>query len=106
MALHKVNQDTYARIFKELLEGPITAHEAMEVSGIHRLTAYSLFKSLKKHKVVHISAWELDSMGRDAIAVYQLGAGKDKARRKMTPAERSRRYKAKKANLKLINMGK
>lgn len=101
--MHKVNQDTYARVFKELLDGPMTAHDAVDVAGLHIVTAQHLMRCLKKHKVVHIAAWEVDSMGRDAIPVYALGAGRDKARRKLTPAQRQARVRAKKKALAVVN---
>ncbi len=101
--LHKINQDTYARIFKDLLDGPISAHDAVESTGIHITTAQNLFRCLKKHKVVHIAAWDVDTKGRDATPVYALGGGRDKARRKKSAAERQRVCRAKKAALALVN---
>lgn len=101
--MHKVNQDTYARLFKELLDGPVSAHDAVEATGIHIVTAQRLFRTLKKHKVVHIVAWDTDRRGRDMTPIYGLGAGRDKPRRKKTPAERQRTCRAKKAALALTN---
>lgn len=103
--VYKVNQNTYARLFKELLSGPMSAHDAVEVAGLHIVTAQQLFRCLKKHKVVHIAAWEPDTRGRDATPVYGLGNGRDKPRRKMTAAERQRVCRAKKAGLAMINLG-
>ncbi len=101
---NKVNQTTYALIFKELLEGPISAHEAAEVSGIHVVTANSLFRCLKRHKIVYISSWETDRMGRDMVPIYEIGNKQDKKRRRQTNAERSATYKAKQKALSLINL--
>lgn len=101
--IFKVNQDTYARLFKELLDGPVSAHDAVEATGIHLVTAQNLFRCLKKHKVVHIAAWDKDSRGRDMIPVYGLGAGRDKPRRRKTAAERQAQCRAKKAALALVN---
>lgn len=97
--MHKINQDTYARLFKELLDGPMTAHEAVEATGLHIVTAQNLFRCLKKHKVVHVSAWEPDRLGRDVTPVYQLGAGRDKPRRKKSAAERQRASRARKGSI-------
>lgn len=99
----KVNQETYARLFKELLEGPMTAHEAVEATGIHVVTAQNLLRCLRKHRVVHVAAWEPDSRGRDMTPVYAFGKGRDKPRRKLTAAERQARSRAKKQALSLIN---
>lgn len=102
--MRKVNQETYARLFKELLNNPITPHEAAEVSGIHPITAQSLLRCLKKHKVVHISAWEKDRLGRDVTPVYSLGSKRNVPRQKTSSAERQAVCRAKKRGLDLINM--
>jgi hypothetical protein len=94
--MHKVNQDTYARAFKLLLTDPVTSHEIAEETGLHIVTAQNLMRCLKKHSVVHISAWDVDKLGRDCTPVYSLGKGKNKSRRKMTPAERQQRCRDKK----------
>lgn len=94
--MNKVNQDTYAKVFKLLLARPITAYEAVEQTGIHIVTAQSLMRALKKNSVVHVYSWRQDDMGRDATPVYVLGEGLDKPRRKLTDAQRQRRYKEKK----------
>lgn len=102
--INKVNQTAYALIFKELLEGPISAHEAAELTGLYVQTTNNLFKCFKRHKIVFISSWEVDNLGRDRIPVYQIGNKPDKKRRAMTSAERSARYKAKQRSLNLINL--
>ena len=93
--LYKVNQETYARLLRMLLDDPCTAHELAEETGLHIVTAQSLMRTLKKHKVVHVCAWEADRLGRDATPVYKLGSGKDKQRHRFTSAERTARYRAK-----------
>lgn len=90
----KVNQSTYARAFRMLLDEPVTAHEVSSETGLHLVTAQDLLRTLRRHRVVHISAWEPDRLGRDVTPVYALGAGKDKPRRKLAGAERARRYRA------------
>jgi hypothetical protein len=102
--INKVNQTAYALIFKELLEGPLTARDAIELTGLHIQTANNLFKCFKKHKIVYIASWETDNMGREVLPVYQIGNKPDKKRRVMTSTQRSARYKAKQAALKLINL--
>lgn len=95
----KINQETYALVFKELLDGPMSAHDAVQTTGIHIITAQSLFRCLKKHRVVHVAAWDKDTLGRDATPVYALGAGRDKPRRKKSAAERQAQCRARKTNL-------
>jgi predicted ArsR family transcriptional regulator len=94
--MYKVNQDTYARVLRMLMENPITAHEAAEETGMHLITAQSLMRALKKHKVVHVSGWEADSLGRDTTPIYKMGRGRDRPRHKFTASERQARCRAKK----------
>ena len=63
------------------------------------MTAQSLMRTLRKHGVVHVCAWEPDKMGRDRIPVFKLGTGRDKPRRKLTAAQRQARSRAKKTSL-------
>lgn len=100
----KVNQDMYARIFRDLLDGPMSAHDAVEVTGMHILTAQELMRTLKKHKVVHVCAWEKDKLGRDATPVYGLGEGRDKKRARMTASERTARYREKKKQMSVMGV--
>ena len=67
------------------------------------MTAQNLFRCLKKHKVVYVAAWDVDSRGRDVTPIYAMGAGKDKKRRKKSAAERQSICRKKKAALQLIN---
>ena len=101
--MNKINHITYALILRELLDGEISAHDAVEVSGVHIKTAQEFMRTLRKYKVVHICAWEPNTRGIDTTPVYRLGAGKDKPRRSKTGAERQRLCRAKKAGLQLIN---
>lgn len=94
--MQKVNQETYALVLKALLDDPHTAHELAELSGLHSVTAQSLMRCLKKHKVVHISAWESNSRGCDATPVYKLGKGRDVPRRRQSRAEIAQRYRLRK----------
>lgn len=95
----KVNQETYARLLRMLLDDPVTANELVEETGLHRVTAQSLMRTLHKHEVVHVCAWEPDKLGRDRIPVFKLGAGRDKPRRKLTDAQKQARCRAKKVSL-------
>jgi hypothetical protein len=100
----KLNQTKYAKLFKLLMLEPRTAHELAEAVNLHVVNTQGLMRTFKKHKVVHICRWERDRLGRDCTPVYKFGAGKNKARRKMTPAERTARYRRKKEMLALTNI--
>lgn len=100
MAQVKVNQDMYARVFKHLLTDTATSHEVVEITGMHLLTAYSLMRSLHKHKVVHIVGWHADGKDRDTTPIFKMGVGKDVPRRKLTSAQRQARARAKRIALR------
>lgn len=100
----KVNQATYALALRELLEAPCTAHDIVEATGLHTVTAQSLMRTLKQYKVVHISAWDTDSLGRDAIPVYKLGPGRNAKRRKKSAAERQRQSREKKKMAAMVSL--
>jgi predicted ArsR family transcriptional regulator len=96
----KVSYIVLAKTLKLLMAGPITAHELSEDVGIHLITAQEWMRSLHKEKAVYISGWLPDRLGRDVTAVYAAGSKPDKPRGKLTPAERSHRYREKQKQLK------
>lgn len=96
----KVSYQVLAKTMQLLTSGPITAHELSEHVGIHLVTAQEWLRALRKERVVYISGWLPDKMGRDATAVYAAGNKPDKPRGKLTPAERARRYREKQKQLK------
>lgn len=94
--MYKVNQEAYARLFKILIHEDATAHDLAEETGLHLVTIQTLMRCFKKHKLVHVSAWEPDLKGRDCTPVYTWGEGKDKARRRKSRAKIAKDYRARK----------
>lgn len=93
--LNKVNQECYAILLHHMIyEDDATVAELAEVCGLSPLTVRDLMRVLRRHKVVHICAWEPDRMGRDAFAVFRLGPGRDVPRRRRSRAEVARDYRA------------
>ena len=92
----KISHVALAKTMRMLLDGPVTAQEISEETGIHIVTAQEWMRSLRKEGCIHIGGWLPDALGRDTTAVYQMGKGKDKPRHKFTPAERQARHRARK----------
>lgn len=101
----RVTHTSLAIAVKLLLDGPCTAQEISDETGLHKSTVYELLRSLRKAKAAHISAWEPDSMGRDQIAVFSLGPGRDVRRRALTRAQIAKNYRDRK-RLKLLELGR
>jgi hypothetical protein len=95
----KVSHMALAKTLKLLLEGPVTAHEVSEVTGIHIVTAQEWMRALRKEKVVHIGGWIADRLDRDITPVYALGPGRDRARRRLTAVQRQARYRERQKKL-------
>lgn len=92
----RISHLTTAQVIKTLLEGPSTAHELVTASGLHLVTVYEFMRVLRRLKIVHISGWDRDKIGRDAIAVFALGDGREAKRRILSRAEIARRYRERK----------
>jgi len=52
-------------------------NELADATGLHVLTVYDYTKAMYKQGVIHICAWEHDSLGRCNVRIYMLGKGKD-----------------------------
>lgn len=91
----KLNQEMYARIILLLRKGAYTSHDVSREIGCHIITAQSLLNCWRKNKIIHVCAWIKDTMNRDSIPVYRWGENEDCPRTRLTPSQRSARYKAK-----------
>lgn len=102
--MRKVNHETYALLFKELLEHPCTAYDIVEVTGLHIVNVQGLMRILARHKVVHVAAWEPNSRGVDTTPVFKLGEGRNAKRRKKTRAQIVADYKERKKMREMVNL--
>lgn len=100
----KVNAMSQAQLVKLLLDGTHTCYELAEASGLHYITVLHYCRELHKAGAAHIAMWEKDSRGRDLLKVYKLGQGKDAKRRRMTSAERQRKYREKKKHAEMLQV--
>jgi hypothetical protein len=93
-SVNRPNMLSYVKAFEILLSGhAFTREELVEATGWHYMTAGRFIKALRDYKLIHVSAWLPDTMDRDSIAVYARGNKKDKARKKLTTAQRTKRWR-------------
>lgn len=96
----RVNHQALALAVKRMIEGPFTAHNIVEVTGLHINTAYELVKAFHKTGTSHITGWEPNAWGIDTTPIFTLGPGRDKRRRKASSKEKSARYRQRKREMK------
>lgn len=95
----KVNALSYAKLLRELHEGPFSFQELADNTGLHYHTVRDYVNALHRERLVHIFAWDKDSYGRDCKPLWIYGQGRDKKRERMTQAERQQRHRSKKRNM-------
>lgn len=98
----KMHPAALAQLVLALQQGPHSAHELVELTGLHYVTVLHYLRSLHRAKAAHIAAWDPDHLGRHQIKLFALGEGKDAARPSMTAAERMRASRAKRKAIELI----
>ena len=91
---HLANVSCYAEAISILIAGPTTVRGLCEESGLAYQSCRKFTSTLYRRRLVHIAAWEQDSIGRWTIPAYAWGEGKDAKRPpKLTPAQRSQRLR-------------
>ena len=100
----KINAIMQAQLIKLLLEGTYTCTELAEMTGLHYVTVCQYTRELHRAGAAHISGWEKDPRGRDLAKIYKLGEGNDKRRQRKSDAEKQVAYRAKKKQIKLMEM--
>lgn len=84
-------RDTYVSavawsvIVRSLLEGPCTALELCEETGLRHETILGYVRALRRQHAIHVARWVEDSHGRRTTAAYMLG-NKPDAKRQPVPA--------------------
>lgn len=98
----KINAIAQAQLIKAMLDGVYTCEELAEETGLHYVTVLQYTRELHAAGAAHICAWDKDSRGRDVIKIYKIGEGKDAKRKKMTPAERQAKSRARRFNMDMM----
>ena len=84
---------TFTLILEEMLSGPCTAKGLAEHSGLGHRVICHLLKIMYAKKVVHVSGWDRDAIGRVGVKVYALGSGKDAKKPNKPRQEVNREYR-------------
>ena len=100
----KINAITQAQLIKLLLEGTYTCAELAQETGLHYVTVLQYTRELHRARAAHIAGWEKDPRGRDLAKIYKLGAGRDAKRQRKTDAEKQVAYRAKKKQMKTLEL--
>lgn len=97
----KLGAMSFAKVLRALTDGPSSAQELQEATGLSLETLHNLMRALRKEKLAHIGSWEKDALGRDTIRIYRLGPGQDAPRRKKTKAQIARECRQRKLEQKM-----
>jgi hypothetical protein len=90
----RLNAALYAMALEEMAAGPSTRPELCEHTGLGDKTVQAIVRSLHQRRLIHIAAWEKDSLGRFTMAAFAFGRGADaKKPAPKTATELSRAYK-------------
>ena len=100
----KINAITQAHLIRLLLDGTYTCPELAEETGLHYVTVLQYTRELHRAGAAHIASWEKDKRGCDVLKVYKLGVGRDAKRSRKTHAERQTAYRAKKKQMKIMEL--
>lgn len=95
-ARSRIGHISVGHLIRAMLDGPATAQELADASGLKRQTIYEFMRSMRKVGAAHICGWEPDCLGRVSLPVFKLGPGRDTKRQKKTPAERAGAYRERK----------
>lgn len=95
----KVGAMTYAKLIRELTEGPWSFMDMATNTGLHYHTVREYVNALHREGMVHIAGWEKDNWGRDCKPLWVFGEGRDKKRTKLTAAQRQARHRSKKRHM-------
>lgn len=74
-----------------------TVAAIVQATGMTRQTIYRALRALEASKVARIADWNRDDTGRAVEPVWALGSEPSVPRRRCSPAEKQKAYRARKA---------
>jgi hypothetical protein len=94
----RLNAVLYAMLLEDLVAGPATRQELMRRTGLSYETIMSVVRALHSRRLIHVTAWERDAIGRHSIAAFAFGSKADAKRPPaLTRGECKRNQRARKA---------
>lgn len=73
----KLNAVMFTLMLEDLMDGPSTAQELAEHTGMSILTVQRTLRVMHRRGVIRISGWNEDTRGAWTIRAFALGRGKD-----------------------------
>lgn len=74
-----------------------TVADIVQATGMTRQTIYRALRALEREGAARIADWNRDDTGRAVEPVWALGSEPSTPKRKYTPAEKQKAYRARKA---------
>jgi DNA-binding transcriptional ArsR family regulator len=74
-----------------------TVADIVQATGMTRQTIYRALRALEREGVARIADWNRDDTGRAVEPVWALGSEPSLPKRKYSPAEKQKAYRARKA---------
>jgi hypothetical protein len=90
----RVNALSLSKMLAAMQSGPHSFNELAEETGLYYHTVRHYVKAMHVEGVCHIGGWLPDARGREVIAQFELGAGRDVKPHRVTSAQRGKAYRA------------
>ena len=92
-----INHHLLAKTWKlfQFSEREMSAHDLAHELEIGMVTAYRWVRTIHEFRLIYISGWKADSIGRFNTPIYSAGNKLDKPKPKRTLRDRRRAYKIK-----------
>lgn len=90
------NAIVWSVLVSEFLDGPSTALELKDATGMRHETIMGYIRALRRQRAVYVAAWVDDTAGRRTTAAYALGKQRDAKRIPKKPIDIKRAYRERK----------
>ena len=84
----------FAKVVALLYKGDKSIQEMADELECSYIFVMHVCRALYDQKVVHITGWLPDDLGRNNIIIYKMGRGRDAIKKVKTTAEKSATYRA------------